>query len=162
MDGIFSRATFLWDASLGRSHSQPSCQTSFPQNHGRAFHRTFGTRGLGACYLTFHSYRVGCAVAQIIAGKDTAEIMAFRELEVVKDCMQVRGKHEYYARSHRDLTRYRLQSGQRVWRLLWTRRGDSLRPTLHVSPRVSQTATAYAVSPQSSPVHRSNYSMRVM
>ncbi|CAM9724695.1 unnamed protein product, partial [Ascophyllum nodosum] len=31
--------------------------------------------GLGARHFTFHSFRVGCAVSQTIAGKDIAEIM---------------------------------------------------------------------------------------
>ena len=34
-----------------------------------------GYAGLGARHFTFHSFRVGCAVSQTIAGKDIAEIM---------------------------------------------------------------------------------------
>ena len=40
--------------------------------------------GLRARHFTFHSFRVGCAVSQTIAGKDTAEIMAAVNLKSEK------------------------------------------------------------------------------
>ena len=40
------------------------------------FKEHLGHAGLGSRQFTFHSFRVGCAVTQTIAGKDIAEIMA--------------------------------------------------------------------------------------
>jgi hypothetical protein len=53
---------------LARPLSAKAMAARFKEHLGRA--------GLGARQFTFHSFRVGCAVTQTIAGKDIAEIMA--------------------------------------------------------------------------------------
>ena len=40
------------------------------------FNEYFGHAGVGTWQFTFHSFRVGCTVAQTIAGKDIVEIVA--------------------------------------------------------------------------------------
>ena len=53
---------------LARPLSAKTMAARFKEHSGHA--------GLGSRQFTFHSFRVGCAVTQTIAGKDIAEIMA--------------------------------------------------------------------------------------
>ncbi|CAN0037619.1 unnamed protein product, partial [Ascophyllum nodosum] len=60
-----------WDITpkrLARPLSAKTMAARFKEHLGHA--------GLGSRQFTFHSFRVGCAVTQTIAGKDIAEIMA--------------------------------------------------------------------------------------
>ena len=75
-----------WDMSKGYLFPEiPASGDSTPKRLARPlsaktmaarFKEHLGHAGLGSRQFTFHSFRVGCAVTQTIAGKDIAEIMA--------------------------------------------------------------------------------------
>ena len=75
-----------WDMSKGYLFPEiPASRDSTPKRLARPlsakttaarFEEHLGHAGLGSRQFTFHSFRVGCAVTQTIAGKDVAEIMA--------------------------------------------------------------------------------------
>ena len=107
------------------------------------FKEHLGHAGLGSRQFTFHSFRVGCAVTQTIAGKDIAEIMAAVNWKSEKIARRYVGG----ARATRDPTgttpgaaeaRYGATVRPTRWRHLWTRQRGPYSPQRQHPPAGSR------------------------